>query len=50
MKRLEESLKEITVLNKNSMNRCQKVLNSKMKPEGSLGVLEDIVLKTFGNF
>ena len=50
MKRLEESLKEITVLNKNSMNRCQKVLNSKMKPEGSLGVLEDIVLKLSGIF
>lgn len=50
MKRLEESLKEITVLNKNSMNRCQKIWNSKMKPVGSLGVMEDIVLKLAGIF
>ncbi len=50
MKRLEESLKEITVLNKNSMNKCQKVWNSKMKPLGSLGVMEDIVLKLAGIF
>ena len=48
MKRLEESLKEITVLNKNSINKCQKVWDSKMKPAGSLGVMEDIVLKIAG--
>ena len=50
MKRLEESLKEITVLNKNSINKCQKVWDSKMKPAGSLGVMEDIVLKIAGIF
>lgn len=50
MKRLEESLKEITVLNKNSMNKCQKIWNSKMKPEKSLGVMEEIVLKLAGIF
>lgn len=50
MKRLEESLKEITVLNKNSINKCRKVWNSKMKPVGSLGVMEDIVLKLAGIF
>lgn len=50
MKRLEESLKEITVLNKNSMNKCQKIWNSKMKPIGSLGVMEEIVLKLSGIF
>ncbi|MCF2624854.1 nicotinate-nucleotide--dimethylbenzimidazole phosphoribosyltransferase [Fusobacterium perfoetens] len=50
MKRLEESLKEITVLNKNSMNKCQKIWDSKMKPVGSLGVMENIVLKLAGIF
>lgn len=50
MKRLEESLKEITVLNKNSMNKCQKIWNAKMKPQGSLGLMEDIVLKLAGIF
>ena len=50
MKRLEESLKEITVLNKNSMNRAVKTWNSKMKPEGSLGQLEKIVIKLAGIF
>lgn len=50
MKRLEESLKEITVLNKNSINKCQKIWDSKMKPAGSLGVMEDIVLKIAGIF
>ena len=50
MKRLEESLKEITVLNKNSINKCQKIWDSKMKPTGSLGVMEDIVLKIAGIF
>ena len=50
MKRLEESLKEITVLNKNSMNKCQKIWDSKMKPVGSLGVMEEIVLKLAGIF
>ena len=50
MKRLEESLKEITVLNKNSINKCQKIWDSKMKPVGSLGVMENIVLKLAGIF
>ena len=50
MKRLEESLKEITVLNKNSINKCQKIWDSKMKPTGSLGVMEGIVLKIAGIF
>lgn len=50
MKRLEEILKEITVLNKNSMNKCQKIWDSKMKPVGSLGVMENIVLKLAGIF
>lgn len=50
MKKLEESLKEITVLNKNSMNKCQKIWDSKMKPVGSLGVMENIVLKLAGIF
>ena len=50
MKRLEESLKEITLLNRNSMKKCQNIWNSKMKPVGSLGVMEDIVLKIAGIF
>lgn len=50
MKRLEESLKEITVLNKNSINKCKKIWDSKMKPIESLGVMEDIVLKLSGIF
>ena len=50
MKRLEESLKEITVLNKNSINKCLKVWNGKMKPEGSLGQMEKIVMKLAGIF
>lgn len=50
MKRLEETLKEITVLNKNSMNKCKRIWDSKMKPIGSLGVMEDIVLKLSGIF
>ncbi|MDP0494051.1 MAG: nicotinate-nucleotide--dimethylbenzimidazole phosphoribosyltransferase [Fusobacterium sp. JB021] len=50
MKRFEESLKEITPLNKNSIDLCEKVLNSKMKPIGSLGKLEDILKQLSGIF
>lgn len=50
MKRFEESLKEITPLNKNSIDLCEKVLNSKMKPIGSLGKLEDILKQLAGIF
>ena len=50
MKRLEESLKEITALNRNSINRCREIWKSKMKPIKSLGVMEDIVLKLSGIF
>lgn len=50
MKRLEESLKEIMVLNQNSIKKCEEIWNSKMKPIKSLGVMEDIVLKLSGIF
>lgn len=50
MKRLEESLKEITFLNKNSMNRCKEIWDSKIKPVGSLGIMEEIILKLSGIF
>lgn len=50
MKRLEESLKEISTLDKRCMSKCQEIWDSKMKPKGSLGVMEDIVLKLSGIF
>ncbi|MFK4785703.1 nicotinate-nucleotide--dimethylbenzimidazole phosphoribosyltransferase [Fusobacterium sp. MFO224] len=50
MKRFEESLKEITPLNKHSIDLCVKILNSKMKPIGSLGKLEDILKQLSGIF
>ena len=48
--KIRRKVKEITVLNKNSMNKCQKIWDSKMKPVGSLGVMENIVLKLAGIF
>lgn len=50
MKRLEESLKEINILNRNSILNCEDILNRKMKPNGSLGVLEDILKQLSGIF
>ncbi len=48
MKRLQESLRDITFLNKNSKRECKERLDSKMKPQGSLGVLEEIAEQLAG--
>lgn len=48
MKRFQESLRDVTFLNKNSKRECKEILDSKMKPVGSLGVLEDIAEQLAG--
>ncbi|MCI6153305.1 nicotinate-nucleotide--dimethylbenzimidazole phosphoribosyltransferase [Fusobacterium perfoetens] len=48
MKRFEESLREISFLNKNSERECKDILDKKMKPIGSLGVIEDIAERLSG--
>ncbi|NME36550.1 MULTISPECIES: nicotinate-nucleotide--dimethylbenzimidazole phosphoribosyltransferase [Fusobacterium] len=48
MKRFEESLREISFLNKNSERECKDILDKKMKPIGSLGVMEEIAEKLAG--
>lgn len=48
MKRFQESLRDVTFLNKNSKRECKEILDSKMKPVGSLGVLEEIAEQLSG--
>ncbi len=48
MKRFQESLRDVTFLNKNSKRECKEILDSKMKPIGSLGVLEEIAEQLAG--
>ncbi len=48
MKRFQESLRDVTFLNKNSKRECKEILDSKMKPVGSLGVLEEIAEQLAG--
>ncbi len=48
MKRFEESLREITFLNKNAEKECKKTLDEKMKPIGGLGIIEKIAIKLAG--
>ena len=40
MKRLEEILRDIEAVDEVAKRQCEEILNSKMKPKGSLGVLE----------
>lgn len=48
MSLLENTLKQIGTLNKESMAKTQERLNSLIKPPGSLGVLEDLALQLSG--
>lgn len=48
MKRFQESLRDVTFLNKNSKRECKEILDSKMKPIGSLGILEEIAEQLSG--
>lgn len=50
MKRFEESLKEITPLNENSMDSFEKILSKKMLPLKSLGNFENILKQLAGIF
>ncbi|MCJ8341393.1 MAG: nicotinate-nucleotide--dimethylbenzimidazole phosphoribosyltransferase [Cetobacterium sp.] len=48
MKILEETLVSIEGLNKEKALECEKLLNGKMKPLGSLGVLEKLAIQISG--
>ncbi len=48
MKRLEEILRDIEAVDEVAKRQCEEILNSKMKPKGSLGVLEKLAIKVAG--
>ncbi|MGL5901050.1 MAG: nicotinate-nucleotide--dimethylbenzimidazole phosphoribosyltransferase, partial [Cetobacterium sp.] len=48
MKRIEEIQKKIQSVDKDAMENCKLVLKTRMKPEKSLGILEELAIKVAG--
>ena len=48
MNRIKEIQESIIGADKDSMKKCKEILDSRMKPEKSLGVLEDLSIKVAG--
>lgn len=48
MRELEEVIERIEEVDTEAKNRCREILDSKMKPKGSLGVLEELAIKVAG--
>ena len=48
MERLKKFQAEIKSLNISSMESCKNILDSRMKPEKSLGILEELAIKVAG--
>ncbi|WP_418964654.1 nicotinate-nucleotide--dimethylbenzimidazole phosphoribosyltransferase [Cetobacterium sp.] len=48
MNRIKEIQESIVSVDKKSMEECKQILDSRMKPEKSLGVLEDLAIKVAG--